>query len=206
VHGLDVNQPLIELGMKRAAEAGYDVDLRVGSATNLPSPSESMDVCLAQLIEHVVEWRQCLEEFARVLRPGGLLFLAKTNKLCPFQQEFNLHLYGWYPERLKRHFERLALTTRPELTNYARYPAVNWFTFFGLRKVLGDLGFYSMDRFDAMGTVGKGRIARSVVMSIRRVSWLRWLAHVATPYTMVWAVKAKDRPAASAPSQHGKSS
>jgi 2-polyprenyl-3-methyl-5-hydroxy-6-metoxy-1,4-benzoquinol methylase len=101
-----------------------------------------MHVCLLpELLEHVVEWMACLKETARILRPGGVLFLSTTNKLCPSQQEFSLPLYSWYPRPLKRHFEKLAVTKRPELENFARYPAVNWFSFYSLRSELSRLGF-----------------------------------------------------------------
>jgi 2-polyprenyl-6-hydroxyphenyl methylase/3-demethylubiquinone-9 3-methyltransferase len=98
VHALDVNQPLVELGRKRAAEAGYDIDFRVGSATALPWADESMDVCIAlELLEHVSDWQSCIREFTRILRPGGALFFTTTSWLCPRQAEFNLPLYSWYP-------------------------------------------------------------------------------------------------------------
>src|SRR5262245_23681025 len=35
VHGVDINEKLVELGRERAREAGLDIDLRVGSAVKL---------------------------------------------------------------------------------------------------------------------------------------------------------------------------
>ena len=198
VHALDVNDPLVQLGRDRAAKAGHTIDFRVGSATDLPWADDSMDVCIAlELLEHVADWEGCLREFVRVVRPGGVLFLTTTNQLCPIQAEFNLPLYSWYPSRLKRHFETLALTTRPELANFARYPAVNWFTFYGLRSYLGARGFRSMDRFDIMDLNGRHAAARLAVSGIRSVRALRRLGHMCTSCTMVLAIKsgAAERPA-----------
>ncbi len=190
VHALDVNEPLIELARERAARAGYQIDFRVGSAAQLPWDDESMDVCLAnELLEHVSDWQSCLKEFARILRPGGVLFLATSNKLCPIQDEFNLPLYSWYPTPVKRYFERLAVTTRPQLANYAKYPAVNWFSFYSLRSSLEKLGFECMDRFDLIRTSEKGTLARFVVQAIRKVPALRLLGHMATNGTVLLAVK-----------------
>ncbi len=190
VHGLDVSADLVAVARQRAREAGHDVDFRVGSATDLPWPDASMDVCLAlELLEHVADWAACLDEFARVLRRGGVLLLSTTNALCPVQHEFSLPLYSWYPRPLKRRFERLAVTTRPEWVRHAVYPAVNWFTFYGLRAALRDRGLRAHDRFDVMDTAHKGRLARVVVGAVRRVPALRWLGHVATPYTLVLAIK-----------------
>jgi 2-polyprenyl-6-hydroxyphenyl methylase/3-demethylubiquinone-9 3-methyltransferase len=104
-------------------------------------------------------------------------------------------LYSWYPAPLKRYFASLAVTTRPELVNFAQYPAVNWFTFYGLRAVLDALGFQCLDRFDVMDLSKKSTSAKLIVSAVRAVPLLRWLAHVATPSTVVFAVKGNARPA-----------
>jgi ubiquinone/menaquinone biosynthesis C-methylase UbiE len=190
VHGLDVNEPLLNLARERAKQSGYIIDFRLGSATDLPWADASMDVCLlVELLEHVPLWQPCLDECARVLRPGGILVITTSNKLCPIQQEFNLPLYSWYPAALKRYFERLAVTTRPQLANYAKYPAVNWFSFYGLRAELAERGLDSLDRFDVIDLPNKHAWIRAVVHCLRTVPPLRWLGHVATPGTTVLAVK-----------------
>ena len=95
VHGLDVNRPLITFAQERAREAGVDIEFQVGTAVNLPWNDSSIDVCLVpELLEHVADWRTCLDEFTRILRPGGILYLSTSSKLCPIQQEFRLPLYS----------------------------------------------------------------------------------------------------------------
>lgn len=190
VFGLDVSAELINIADKRAQEAGLKIDYRVGSATDLPWPDVSMDVCLApELLEHVQDWERCLDEFTRILKPGGILFITTSNKLCPKQQEFNLTLYSWYPGFLKRYYEKLSVTTRRDLANYATYPAVNWFTFYGLRKALKSRGCTSMDRFDVMDTENGSMMKKLAVAVISRFSIVRWFAHVCTPYTIIVAAK-----------------
>ena len=190
VWGVDINERLIELGRTRAAAAGLPIDLRAGSATALPWPDSSFDVCLCpELLEHVADWSTVLLEAVRVIRPGGVLYLSTTNKLCPVQEEFTLPGYSWYPGPLKRHYERLAVTTRPELVNHARYPAVHWFTYFGIRRFLGQSGLRCLDRFDVAALGEHGAAAKNVLGVIRAFSPLRWAAHTLTPYTMVFAQK-----------------
>ena len=58
--------------------------------------------------------------------------------------EFNLPLYSWYPDPLKRYCERLAVTTRPQVANFDKYPAVNWFSFYELRVFLSRYGYPSI--------------------------------------------------------------
>jgi 2-polyprenyl-3-methyl-5-hydroxy-6-metoxy-1,4-benzoquinol methylase len=190
VHGLDINEPLLELARKRAAEARQQIDYRLGSATQLPWPDQSMDVCIAlELLEHVANWRSCLQEFVRVLQPGGILFLSTTNTLCPRQHEFNLPLYSWYPGPLKRHFERLAFTTRPDLANHAKYPAVNWFSPYGLSAELARQGLTSRDRFDVIDTRNKSKVVQLIISTIQALPPLRFLAHVCTPSTLLLGIR-----------------
>ena len=191
VEGLDVNDTLIEIARSRAAQADREITFHVGTAEDLPWDDASIDVCLVpELLEHVSNWEGCLDEFARVLRPGGVIYLSTNNVFCPVQQEFDLPLYSWYPGFLKRRYERLATTTRPELVNHADFPAVNWFSFYGLRSALASRGMLARDRFDMMRLDSKGVLARLAVKSVRKLAPLRFLAHVLTPYTALIAVKA----------------
>jgi ubiquinone/menaquinone biosynthesis C-methylase UbiE len=192
VHGLDVNEPLIQLARQRAKENGLEVSFEVGTATSLPWPDASMDVCLVpELLEHVKDWEACLNEAARVLKPGGVLYLSTTNVLCPVQEEFSLPLYSWYPPPLKRYCERLAVTTRPQIANYAKYPAVNWFSFYELRNYLRALGFRSLDRFDLIDRDTKPLRARLLISLLRGSRLARFLGHLATPATLLVAVRTR---------------
>lgn len=63
----------------RARELGLDVELRQISAHELAAAfgEASFDVvATTQVLEHVRDWRGALREFARVLRPGGTLFVT----------------------------------------------------------------------------------------------------------------------------------
>ena len=190
VFGLDVNEALVAIGARRAAAARLPIRFDVGTATALPYDDASMDVCLLpELLEHVDDWQTCVGEAARVLERGGVLYLSTTNVLCPVQEEFELPLYSWYPQALKRRYQRLAVTTRPELVNHARYPAVHWFSYYGLRDHLARLGFDCLDRFDMIDGSKRGVLAGLVLGAVKRLNVLRWVGHVLTPYTVVFAVK-----------------
>lgn len=191
VHGLDVSASLVDVARKRAQAEGLNISFSVGTATDLPYPDASMDVALLpELLEHVANWQACLDEAVRVLKPGGLLYLSTTSWLCPKQQEFDLPLYSWYPGFVKRKYERLAVTTRPEIANYCKYPAVNWFSYYSLARYLKKRGFLCLDRFDMIETEGKGVLRKVVVASLRLLPPLRFLGHVLTPSSTVFAVKA----------------
>lgn len=149
-----------------------------------------MDVVLIpELLEHVAEWQRCLEEAIRILKPGGLLCLSTTNSLCPVQQEFNLPMYSWYPGFAKRRYEKLAVTTRPEIANYCRYPAVNWFSYYSLATYLRNRGFRCWDRFDMIETKDRTPVVVAAVNLIRAIPVLRFIGHVFTPGSSIFAVK-----------------
>lgn len=190
IAGVDISEELIEIARVRANESGANIEFHVGSATDLPLSESNYDVCISpELLEHVSDWRACLDEYCRVLRPGGVLYLTTTNRLCPKQQEFNLLFYSWYPRAIKKWIERLAVTTRPDLANYATYPAVNWFSYYSLRKELVARGFETMDRFDIIKLTapsGRKKLAAKIIGSNFLV---RWFGHVCTPSSIVVATK-----------------
>jgi len=190
--GLDINRPLVELAAGRARAQGLPARFAVGSAEQLPWPDASFDICLApELLEHVPDWRQCVAEIARVLKPGGVVFFSTTNTLCPRQHEFRLPGYSWYPAPLKRRYEHQARSTRPELANYATYPAVNWFNFYNLRRSLRQYGFAeAWDRFDmARVRLPAGR-KRALLSVICATPIGRFAGYCATNGTQIVARKA----------------
>jgi ubiquinone/menaquinone biosynthesis C-methylase UbiE len=189
-HGADINAALIDLARQRAAQDRLAVEFSVASATGLPWADASMDVCIApELLEHVADWTACIEQFVRVLKPGGVLYLSTSNVLCPSQEEFDLPMYSWYPAPFKRHFEELARTTHPELAGHATYPAVNWFSYYGLRRILAGHGLQCLDRFDMIDLAPRPLLVRSLVRLVRALPPLRLLGHILTPYTTLMAFK-----------------
>lgn len=200
VRGLDISAPLIELGRQRARQESVAVEFSVGSAMALPFTDAGFDVVLLpELLEHVTDWQACLNEAARILRPGGVLYVSTTNRLCPHQEEYSLPLYSWYPGWLKRRCERMAVTTHGHWVQHTSYPAVHWFTFYQLRRFLGERSIKCLDRFDMIDS-SDGQGLRSLAVTLLRKSrTLRFLGHVGTSYTVVFGVKRRIPNAAGAP-------
>lgn len=183
--GIDISTPLIDLARQRAVEGQLDARFSVGSADRLPLPDASVDVVLvSELLEHLAQWQPCVDEALRILRPGGVIYLSTTNRLCPVQQEFTLPGYSWYPAPIKRRCEKMAVTTHGQWVRHTTFPAVHWFSYYQLRDYLGARGVTSRDRFDVMEARGSA-LRRGIVGAIRSNAPLRWIAHVMTPYTMV---------------------
>ena len=70
--GVDLSAASIENAQRRCATAGYQADLRVADAENLPFPDESFDVLYSYgVMHHSPNTPQCIREAHRVLQPGG---------------------------------------------------------------------------------------------------------------------------------------
>jgi 2-polyprenyl-6-hydroxyphenyl methylase/3-demethylubiquinone-9 3-methyltransferase len=190
VTGIDVSEPLVALAARRAAEAGLQIRFDLGSATQLPYADATQDVCLLpQLLEHVPDWKSCLKEAVRVLRAGGMLYVSTSNLLCPRQHEFNLPLYSWYPPFLKRHYERLAMTTRPDLANHASFPAVHWFTYRRLADLLATLEMRCYDRFQLLDYSGLHGGQRAAAQLLQAIPVFKFPAQFFFGTSVVFAVK-----------------
>ena len=195
--GVDISAPLIELARQRAAKMGVSAEFLVGGAAQLPIADASFDIVLvSELLEHLADWESCVNEAVRILRPGGVLYMSTTNRLCPIQQEFTLPGYSWYPHALKKRCEWLAVTTHGHWVQYTSLPAVHWFSFYQLKDYLSEQGVISRDRFDLMQTSGS-RVRAAIVGAIRASRPLRFAAHVLTPYTIVVGHRPREGPRAS---------
>lgn len=126
IFGVDISAP----SLKVAAES--DTTGRVSyvemSADQLDFQDASVDVaCILDVLEHVENPGKCIEEIARVLKPGGLVLLYTFNRTWQswlfavkvldwfFRQgPKHVHVYRWFikPEELSEHLEAHGLTPR----------------------------------------------------------------------------------------------
>ncbi len=78
VIGVDSSRPALALARQRAETAGVELDLRPGSAFDLPVADASVDLALDRGCLHGIDREDrptYAAEIARVLRPGGRLLL-----------------------------------------------------------------------------------------------------------------------------------
>ena len=77
----------LEYDFARAAEAGERSPLIVnGAGEGLPFPDNSFDMILShEVLEHVRDDRQAVQEMLRVLKPGGRIALFVPNRGYPFE-------------------------------------------------------------------------------------------------------------------------
>jgi SAM-dependent methyltransferase len=79
VAGIDASEPMIEMARQRCREQSW-TDLRIADATAVPFGDASFDAVVStQVYEYVDNLPEALAEVARVLRPGGRVFILDTD-------------------------------------------------------------------------------------------------------------------------------
>ena len=192
VTGVDLDQDLIALARARAREKHLAIRYEVGTADRLPFADNAFDIVFANsLLEHVADWQGAVQEWIRVLAPGGLLWAETTNVMCPYQREFRwLPLYSWWPRAMKRIAEQLACGPLPGLVHYTQWPAIHWFSFLQLRRFLAHHNMLVSDRFDCMDVSRAGGVKR-LLQSMALSSMMgRMIGYVFLPTIIILATKA----------------
>ena len=92
VVGADPAPTNIEVARLHAAESGLGIDYRATDAETLAAGGETFDVVLAmEVIEHVPDRDAFIAACAKMLRPGGLLFVATINRTA---KAYALAIFG----------------------------------------------------------------------------------------------------------------
>ena len=111
VTGVDAGEKNIKTAMAHADDNGLDIDYRVGAAEALiEEETEQFDAVLnLEVVEHVANPSQFLQNTAKLVRPGGMMIAASINRT---PKAFALaivgaeYVLGWLP-RGTHIFEKL---------------------------------------------------------------------------------------------------
>lgn len=78
VVGVDFCAPMIERARAKSRRSGLNVEFLEGDALNLPWPDGTFDVAsIAFGVRNVDDPKRCLDEMARVVRPGGRVLVLE---------------------------------------------------------------------------------------------------------------------------------
>jgi 2-polyprenyl-6-hydroxyphenyl methylase/3-demethylubiquinone-9 3-methyltransferase len=81
VTGIDATERNTEIARIHAEAMDLDIDYRFTTASDLADRGAAFDVVLnMEVIEHVADRQAFLNDCARLVRPGGLMFLATLNR------------------------------------------------------------------------------------------------------------------------------
>ena len=81
VTGIDASEMSVQVASRHAQQSGLNIDYRHCLSTQLLNESSRYDIVLnTEVIEHVPDQQQLLQECCELLKPGGLLILATLNR------------------------------------------------------------------------------------------------------------------------------
>jgi MPBQ/MSBQ methyltransferase len=174
--GFELESFEVDMSRRRLARAEPAADaaavFRKGDAGRLPFEDNAFQVVtLLNVLEHVPDYRMVLAEAARVLRPGGRLFVVCPN-YAALRKEAHYHIpwLPFFPRRLASAYLRL-LGRNPGFFERHIYYCTNW----GVLAALRDLGLQPSNldvlRLEHPELIGSAR-ARRILNVIHRAHML----------------------------------
>jgi len=101
VMGVDPSDKNIGTAKAHALQSGLAIDYRVADAETLVAEKRRFDIVLnMEVVEHVADLHGYLESCARLVAPGGLMFVAtisKTLKALALAKVAAEYILGWLP-------------------------------------------------------------------------------------------------------------
>lgn len=97
IHAVDIDSVALEQAFKEAEYCQCKVAVFEGSAKNLSLPGNSFDLIFChQLLHHIAFQEAALQEFMRLLKPGGKLLISESCK--PFLQVWWVRYFFRHPK------------------------------------------------------------------------------------------------------------
>lgn len=133
VEGVDIEEELVAIATKEAATQNSTAHFSWYEGTTLPFPDQSFDAAFSvSVIEHVEFPVRYFSEILRVLKPGGVLYLAFPNKLDPKETHTGLWGLSYLPGPLARFYAR-AMKHNPVEDNN-----LHFYTYWHIKRLLNE--------------------------------------------------------------------
>lgn len=99
VWGIDIDKVGIVFAIKNFRKK--NLHFEVGNALKLRFKNDSFDIVICtHVYEHVSDPKKLFNEIYRVLKPGGICYLAAINALWPIEPHYNLLFLSWLPKNI----------------------------------------------------------------------------------------------------------
>lgn len=191
--GIEPDPITLKIGQRQAQDESLKVQFVLGTGDILNSmENQSVDIVIMKdVLEHVPDYQRLLQNSRRILRDGGIIYIATTNKFCPLNLEVAyIPLYSWYPSAVKRILLTFIMRYWRAAVRYTSTPAVNWFTRGSLRRALINAGFTEvLDVYDFYqdknDLTQRTQVVAPLIVMGRRVRYIRPLIDFVLPSTFM---------------------
>ena len=86
--GLDIGEKGLEFARKQAAKTEFEsiIEYRSGSLLDIPFEDDYADIVWSNgVVHHTLNYQKCIQEFSRVIKKGGSLFLYVNGRFGLFE-------------------------------------------------------------------------------------------------------------------------
>ncbi|HTZ69032.1 MAG TPA: class I SAM-dependent methyltransferase [Acetobacteraceae bacterium] len=162
--GIDISEPMLEKARRRVKQArlGNVETIAVGDAEKLDFPDASFDVVVAQyVVTAVPRPERALDEFVRVVRPGGEIII--TTRIGA-----EIGVRGTIEKWLMPVTSRLGWRTEFAWSRYEEWAQGQPLVRLLERRALPPLGHFSLIRFLRLPNHPEASAAKTMMMSCER--------------------------------------
>jgi ubiquinone/menaquinone biosynthesis C-methylase UbiE len=108
-YGLETEETLLLMATKRFRDHNMRAVLMKYDGKSFPFPDNTFNYCYStSVLEHMSYPEKVLSEIARILVPGGKLYLSFPNKYAPKESHTGLWFISWLPQRLTQYILKIA--------------------------------------------------------------------------------------------------
>jgi demethylmenaquinone methyltransferase/2-methoxy-6-polyprenyl-1,4-benzoquinol methylase len=141
---LDFSRPMLDVAVKKAQKAGYDIAFVTGDIADIPFPGNSFDsMCIGFGFRHLTYKNdmsaQYISEILRVLKPGGRFVIVESSRPAP-----NAHIIKFFHRLFVRYivsFLGRIISGNSAAYKYLAESAANYYNAEELRDLLLKSGF-----------------------------------------------------------------
>lgn len=99
VTGTDIDEQGVKFAQQRFKKP--NLVFQTADAMKLSFKDDTFDIVICtHIYEHVPSAKQLFKEIERVLKPGGVCYLAALNKWWPIEPHYNLPFLSWLPKSM----------------------------------------------------------------------------------------------------------
>jgi SAM-dependent methyltransferase len=152
--GVEVDADAAQVARGLAALSSQNVRVILYDGRRMPFRDATFDYCIStSVFEHCENPVAVLGELARVIVPGGVVYLSFPNRWYPYDSHTGLWLIPWLPPTLRRAVCRLAGRSMPE--DYG----LSFYSYPSFRRLCRAAGVRLEPRLDVVRSAGwRGRV------------------------------------------------